>query len=112
MMILARSIRLNQVSFCLFMSLVPGAQSVNGDRPLEDMQQLSFIPEEQQAKEAKLRDLEDELRRRRSHYQGLLEQLQRERNRVLKQILSKRYSLRCQAQVFPVTIELRLHVRP
>lgn len=78
------------------------------DRLLEDMQQLSFIPEEQQAKEAKLRDLEDELRRRRSHYQGLLEQLQRERDRVLKQILPKRYSLRSQAQVFPVTVEIRL----
>jgi superfamily II DNA or RNA helicase len=78
------------------------------DRLLEDMQQLSFIPEEQQAQEAKLRDLEDELRRRRSHYQLLLDQLKRERDRVLNLIVPQRHSLRSQAQVFPVTVEIRL----
>lgn len=78
------------------------------DKLLEDMQQLSLIPDERRSQEDRLRDLEDEMKRRRSHYQDLAEQLKKEQTRVLTQILPKRYSLRSQAQVFPVTIEIRL----
>lgn len=78
------------------------------DDLLSDMQQLSFIPDERRAQEERLRDLDEELRRRKSHYQELFDQLQREQIRVLEGILPKRYSLRGTAQVFPVTIEIRL----
>lgn len=78
------------------------------DELLGDMQQLSLIPDERRAQEERLRDLDEELRRRKSHYQDLLDQLKREQVRVLEGILPKRYSLRGTAQVFPVTIEIRL----
>ena len=78
------------------------------DELLADMQQLSLIPDERRAQEERLRDLEDELRRRKSHYQDLLDQLKREQTRVLEGTLPKRYSLRGTAQVFPVTVEIRL----
>ncbi|EKU96558.1 DNA/RNA helicase, superfamily II [Leptolyngbya sp. PCC 7375] len=78
------------------------------DKLMEDMQQLSFIPQERKAQEDKLRDLDDELKRRNGHYQILIEQLEMERDRVIDQILPKRYSIRGQAQVFPVTVEFRL----
>jgi len=78
------------------------------DRLLEDMQQLSILQENRRAQEEQLRNLDDELNRRRKHYQDLLDQLEKERDRVLTQILPKRYTLRSQAQVFPVTVEIRL----
>lgn len=78
------------------------------DALVGDMQQLSLIPDERRAQEERLRDLDDELRRRKSHYQDLLDQLKREQQRVLEGILPKRHSLRGAAQVFPVTVEIRL----
>jgi superfamily II DNA or RNA helicase len=51
---------------------------------------------------------EEELRRRRNHYEELREQLASERKRVLDHLLPRRYALRGEAQVFPVSIELRL----
>ena len=78
------------------------------DELLSDMQQLSLIPDERRAQEERLRNLDEELRRRKSHYQDLLDQLKREQVRVLEGILPKRYSLRGTAQVFPVTVEIRL----
>ncbi len=58
--------------------------------------------------EERLRDLEDELRRRRGCYQALLDQLKGEQSRVIEQILPQQCRLRGQAQVFPVTVEIRL----
>jgi len=78
------------------------------DALLGDMEQLSLIPDERRAQEDRLQDLNDELRRRKSHYQELLDQLKREQVRVLEGVLPKRYSLRGAAQVFPVTVEIRL----
>ena len=49
-----------------------------------------------------------ELARRQQHYQELREQLQRERTRVLDQLLPKRFALAGTAQVFPVAVEVRL----
>lgn len=75
---------------------------------LSEMQQLSLLVELQRDLEERLRDLEDELRRRRGHYQALLDQLKGEQSRVMERILPQRYRLRGQAQVFPVTVEIRL----
>jgi len=51
---------------------------------------------------------EEEIRRRRAHYEELRQQLQRERERVLKYTIPKRYKLRGRASVFPVAVEIRL----
>ncbi len=49
-----------------------------------------------------------EIQRRRHHYEEVRDQLERERERILKYLLPKRYALAGAAQVFPVAIEIRL----
>jgi hypothetical protein len=51
---------------------------------------------------------EEELRRRRGHYEELREQLKNERDRVINRIIPRRFALRGDAQVFPVAVEIRL----
>ena len=75
---------------------------------LMDLQQLSLFPEYVRANEEKVRDLDAEIERRRKHYRDLLDQLKSEQTRTIERILPKRYSLRSEAQVFPVTVEIRL----
>lgn len=58
--------------------------------------------------DANIRVKEEEVARRQEHYSRLREQLDRERKRVLEHLLPRRYQLRGKAQVFPVTVELRL----
>jgi hypothetical protein len=57
--------------------------------------------------EKRLRDLEDELKRRQGQFGDLLERLKTEKERVIEQVLPRRFALRGDAQVFPVTIEIR-----
>lgn len=52
---------------------------------------------------------QEELKRRRSHYEEVREQLERERSRVLERLLPRRHAMASAAQVFPVTLEVRLH---
>jgi hypothetical protein len=49
-----------------------------------------------------------EIERRTRHYTEVRDQLERERERVLKYLLPKRHAMQGQAQVFPVSIEIRL----
>lgn len=49
-----------------------------------------------------------EIERRTRHYTEVRDQLDRERERVLKFLLPKRYAMSGQAQVFPISIEVRL----
>lgn len=51
---------------------------------------------------------EEEVARRRAHYEELRGQLAVERDRVLQRVLPKRFALRGEAQVFPVAVEIRL----
>ncbi|MFO7838751.1 MAG: hypothetical protein R6X08_04540, partial [Desulfosalsimonadaceae bacterium] len=51
---------------------------------------------------------EEELERRKYHYEEVRKQLNQERERILKYLLPKRYSLQGDAQVFPVAVEIRL----
>ena len=53
-----------------------------------------------------------EITRRTRHYEELREQLEKERERILKQLLPKRHTLSGEAQVFPVCIEVRLPGAP
>jgi superfamily II DNA or RNA helicase len=78
------------------------------DRLLAEMRQGALFPEFIRDKEQELRDLEEELRRRRHHYQELLEQLGREQTRVLEGLLPKRFTLRGRVQLFPLAVEIRL----
>jgi len=64
-------------------------------------QWLSELARSQRAKE-------EELARRRAHYEELRRLLERERERVLGVLLPRRYAMRGEAQVFPVAIEIRL----
>ncbi len=50
---------------------------------------------------------EDELQRRQTQYKELQSQLTLERSRVIDQLLPRRYSMRAEAQVFPVSVEIR-----
>ncbi len=49
-----------------------------------------------------------EIERRKKHYEEIREQLERERQRILDHVLSRRYTLAGVVHVFPVAIELRL----
>ncbi|MEX0774752.1 MAG: DISARM system SNF2-like helicase DrmD [Phycisphaeraceae bacterium] len=51
---------------------------------------------------------QEELSRRRAHYEEIREQLARERERIVKVLLPKRYALQGEIQVFPVAVEIRL----
>jgi len=51
-----------------------------------------------------------EIERRRGHYEEVRRQLERERERVLRYLLPKRYSMAA-AEVFPVSVEVRLPER-
>jgi hypothetical protein len=51
---------------------------------------------------------EEELRRRKERYEELRALLARERKRIVEGVLPKRFALRGEARVFPVTVEIRL----
>jgi superfamily II DNA or RNA helicase len=78
------------------------------DELLNEMKQLSLIVDQEREQEVRLRNLEDELELRTQRYRELLELLDREQNRILEQVLPRRHTLRSDAQVFPVAIEIRL----
>lgn len=81
------------------------------DQLLAEMQQISLFQEETRAQKERLQNLEEELKRRTSHYETLLERLKIERDRVIQKMLPQRYKLRSTAQIFPVTVEIRLRDR-
>jgi len=78
------------------------------DRLLVEMRQGALFIESMRDKERELRDLDEELHRRRHHYQELFEQLEQEQTRVLEGLLPKRYALRGRVQLFPLSVEIRL----
>jgi hypothetical protein len=81
------------------------------DNLLLAMQQLTLFLEDEKEQEEKLRNLEDELKRRQGHYENLLKFLENEQNRVINKVLVNRYQLRGKAQIFPVTVEIRLPLK-
>ena len=58
--------------------------------------------------EQSIEEREKELKRRRTHYEEIREQLGRERTRILDHLLPARFTLAGDAQVFPVAVEIRL----
>jgi hypothetical protein len=67
----------------------------------EEQEQLELIDRSIDEKRA-------EIERRTSHYEEVRDQLERERERILRYLLPRRYAMATPAQVFPVTIEVRL----
>ena len=55
-----------------------------------------------------IKEKEEEIRRRTHHYEEVRIQLDRERDRIIKYLLPKRYKMTGSALVFPVCIEVRL----
>jgi hypothetical protein len=55
-----------------------------------------------------IEEKEAEIARRRDHYEEVRRQLDRERERILKYLIPKRYAMSGDAQVFPVSIEVVL----
>ena len=80
------------------------------EREIEDLRRVMSLFSEHQAEIDRARAAkEEELARRRGHYGELHEQLQRERDRVIGQVIPKRHALRQGAvRVFPVAVEIRL----
>ena len=62
--------------------------------------------------EQSIEEKREEIRRRREHYVEIRDQLQRERTRIVDYLLPKRFAMAGEAQVFPVTVEVRLPERP
>ncbi|UBU49915.1 DISARM system SNF2-like helicase DrmD [Cobetia amphilecti] len=73
-----------------------------------EARQFHLLEDADEMAERELRDLEDELKRRQGHFGDLLERLKSEKQRILEQVVPKRFALHGEAQVFPVTIEIRL----
>jgi len=55
-----------------------------------------------------IEEKQEEIARRTRHYEEVRTQLERERQRILKYLLPKRHALSGAAQVFPISIEVRL----
>ena len=58
--------------------------------------------------ERSIEEKQEELARRRHHYEEIRDQLQRERTRILDHLLPKRFAMAGDAQAFPVALEIRL----
>lgn len=70
--------------------------------------QYSLLEDVNEKAERELRDLQDELKRRQGQFGDLRQRLEQERERILKHVMPHRFDLLGSAQVFPVTIEIRL----
>ena len=69
---------------------------------------LGFAAERLDELERSIEQKQEELERRTSHYEDVRRQLERERERIIKYVLPKRYAMTGEAQVFPVCLEIRL----
>ena len=58
--------------------------------------------------ERSIEEKQEELTRRRHHYEEIRDQLQRERTRILDHLLPARFAMAGDAQAFPVAVEVRL----
>ncbi len=76
---------------------------------VERQQGLLFDEEQRLAAiDRSIQDRQEEIARRTRHYVEVRDQLDRERERVVKYLLPKRHAMAGVAQVFPVCIEVRL----
>lgn len=80
----------------------------DADALREKVRQLRLFSEINHALQKALEDKEAELRLRKTHYEQVQNRLADEESRTLKKILPLRYSLRRDARVYPIAVEIRL----
>jgi superfamily II DNA or RNA helicase len=78
------------------------------DQLIHEMQQLTLFETDARQQAEQLRDLDEELSRRKSQYQDLLGFLQSEKQRTLGSVLPQKFSLSGPVQLFTVCVEIRL----
>lgn len=78
------------------------------DKALAELAKGKLFAEHVNELRTQLRNLEEELDRRRNHYKELLNFLKVDQERVLTQMLPRRFALKGDVQVFPVALEIRL----
>ena len=95
-------------------SLIESSTMAKLERELEDLRdrrRQGLLFAEQETFDALDRDIdlrEEEIKRRKRHYEEVREQLAIEREHVLNNILPKRFSMRGDAQVLPISVEIEL----
>jgi superfamily II DNA or RNA helicase len=80
----------------------------DADKLRAKARQQRLFAEIDQETQKQLADLEAEIALRKGHYEQVMERLATERERVLKRVLPPRYSLRGEARVYPIAVEIRL----
>jgi hypothetical protein len=78
------------------------------EKTREDQRQVRMFGDIDADLAKKLSDIEAELELRKSHYETVLNRLAAEEERTLKMVLPPRYTLRGEARVYPVAVEIRL----
>lgn len=93
-------------------ALIEGNTLKRLERELDDLRirrQQGLLFDEQNAFDELDRNIEqkkEELNRRTDHYEDLRQQLTRERQRIIAELIPKRFALRGTAQIMPVTVEI------
>ena len=78
------------------------------DKLIEEMEQMLLYKSEEIERKTKLLNIEDELARRKDQYGGVLTILERERERVINNVIPRKFKLRGEnVQVFPIAVEFR-----
>ena len=83
------------------------------EREIDDMKRarkqgmLAFAAEELDNLERSIEQKKEELERRKRHYEEIREQLAAERERIVNQLIPRRFAMEGDAQVFPVVVEVR-----
>lgn len=78
------------------------------EREIEKTRQ--FFPQMVEELKDYLEDKEAEVQRRKEHYEEMRQQLENERERVLKRVIPNRFSLDGDAMVFPLAFEVRFPI--
>ena len=78
------------------------------DKLLVEIKQLSLLPEEERKKEDQLKNIEQELETRTKDLTDLLDYLKSDHDRMVNQVIPKRFTLRGEVQTYFVTLEIRL----
>ncbi|TGM78607.1 DNA helicase [Leptospira levettii] len=82
-------------------------------KELEDMRksltQLALFEDITREDKRNIQDLEEEIKRTQQQYQNLITYLKSEKNRVLEEIVPRRYKLSDLVKVYPVGVEISFH---
>ena len=80
----------------------------DADKLRDKARQIALFSEIDQALQKQLADLDAELALRKGHYEQVQHRLAAEEARTLKQVLPLRYTLRGDARVYPIAVEVRI----